>query len=120
MIRMFVDLRGKQVARVLIQGHGGGVTGSDLVCAGVSAVAQTALQGLLHYAGGTIRWRRKKGELSIEVRHECGDAFEDKSPQQVILRTLVMGVRSIASEHPDRVVVCAGEDGDRGSPHGGR
>jgi hypothetical protein len=117
---MFVDLKGEQVARVLIQGHGGGTSGSDLVCAAVSAVAQTALQGLLHYAGGTIRWQRKKGEISIHVRPECEDAFEHTSATKVILRTLVMGVRSIAGEHPDRVAVYAGEDGGRGSPHGGR
>ncbi|MFW6182048.1 MAG: ribosomal-processing cysteine protease Prp [Spirochaetota bacterium] len=148
---MHVHQREGRIQRVLIRGHGGGMSGSDLVCAAVSAVAQTTLRGLLHYAGGDVRWRHRKGELRIELdapaqdpgpgpsgtRAACGhpvgirstgagppagsadnppagtpdgplpggDLTHGPDPREVLLRTLVMGVQSIAREYPDRVRV---------------
>jgi len=123
-IRVLVHQSGGGIQRVQIRGHGGGVSGSDLVCAAVSAIAQTVLQGLLHYAGEGVRWRRRKGDLLIELKPSpeatgagrSGERPADPPPAgappaacpdplQVLLRTLVMGVQSIAREHPDRVLV---------------
>jgi hypothetical protein len=118
-IRVLVHQSGGHIQRVHIRGHGSGVSGSDLVCAAVSAIAQTVLQGLLHHAGGEVRWRRRKGDLRIELPPSLEATGTGRSgerpadppppggpdPRQVLLRTLVMGVQSIAREHPDRVLV---------------
>jgi uncharacterized protein YsxB (DUF464 family) len=89
----------ERIRGVKISGHGGAARGNDLVCAAVSAVAETALAGLLHYGGDLVSWRLDEGFLSIRTP-ETGN---EREPLNVIMTTLAIGMREIAREHPERV-----------------
>ena len=108
MIRVEVESSKGFIRRVHVDGHGGGKKGRDIVCAAVSAVAQTALQGLLSFAPGTIGWTRESGSLDISVR-DCEDG-KTRNIVQVILATMSMGLERIAGEHPEKVKYLSVDD----------
>jgi uncharacterized protein YsxB (DUF464 family) len=103
MIRVRIYASGEHIRSVEVSGHGGGARGTDVVCSAVSAVAQTALAGLLHYGGEGVRWRLEDGFLSMHMGEPVGG--EEHSPLSVIMNTLAIGLREIAREHPDRVSI---------------
>lgn len=74
--------------------------GSDIVCAGVSAVSQTALLGLLKYSpkGVTYHIDEKSGFLEVHVE-ECSEA------SQIILHTMELGLKEIAQTYHTYVVL---------------
>lgn len=101
MIRIAVTVKKGNIRRVEVSGHGGGKKGSDIVCAAVSAVTQTALLGLLHYGEKCVTYSTHDGALSIET----SDAEDDlkRNSFSVILTTMILGLQAIEKEHPDRV-----------------
>jgi uncharacterized protein YsxB (DUF464 family) len=90
-----------EVEEVKISGHGGGKVGEDILCSAVSAIGQTALSGLLHYANRNIAWRSEKGELYIEVKR--GTERDERSVINVILTTMLLGLKGIAQQYPQRI-----------------
>lgn len=80
-------------------GHSGySEEGSDIVCAAVSALAQTALLGLMKYAPGQVEYQVDDGLLSVDI---SGD-----SPQgQVILETMVLGFEQIVQQYGQYVIL---------------
>jgi uncharacterized protein YsxB (DUF464 family) len=94
----------EKIRGVKLSGHGGAARGNDLVCAAVSAVAETALAGLLHYGGDRVSWNLDEGLLSIRILEPPEDD-EEHEPLNVIMNTLAIGMREIAREHPERVRV---------------
>ena len=72
--------------------------GSDIVCAGVSAITQTCLLGLLHYHEDRTVYEVKNGFLSVHV--EKVDRIAD-----VFLETMVMGLEEIARQYGSYVVL---------------
>ena len=97
MIDIQVRTHTQKVRGVLVTGHGGGRTGSDIVCAAVSAVAETALAGMLHYDNEGIDWEMREGFISIQMRDSADETLD------TILTTLIIGLRQIAKEHPERI-----------------
>ena len=81
----------KRIRVLSLSGHSGyAESGKDVVCSAVSAVAQTALMGLMHYYKD-ISYERdeKKGYLSFSV--------PQGEEAQVIVETAVIGIKDIAS-----------------------
>lgn len=77
-------------------GHSGyAEAGSDIVCAAVSALCQTAEMGLRKIAKVDVSTRmdEDKGFLELTVPHPDHDS-------QVILSTLEEGIKDIASQYP--------------------
>lgn len=73
--------------------------GSDIVCAAVSALSQTALLGLMQYlAENAVPYEMKDGFLSIRVNEPC-------ETSQVILKTLVLGLQQIVQQYPQYVAL---------------
>lgn len=70
--------------------------GRDVVCASVSAVAQTTLLGLSLY--GNVSYEMNSGLLIVRV-HVMNDYCK------AILDTMEKGVRQIAWQYPDYVEV---------------
>ncbi len=108
MIRIKVESNGGTIRRVRVDGHGGGKKGNDIACAAVSAVTQTALQGLLDYAPGFIRWTMESGRLDISVIES--DAIEVNTAVHIILTTMNRGLKRIADEYPDRISYLSVDD----------
>ena len=84
----------KKIRRLTLSGHSGYADrGEDVVCAAVSAIAQTALMGLQSYCG-RIEYERddKKGYLTFVVPQG-----KEESVAQGIVETAVIGLKDIAS-----------------------
>jgi uncharacterized protein YsxB (DUF464 family) len=88
--------------------------GSDIVCAGVSAVAQTAVLGLRQVAGIPVQVDEGPGKLDCTVLEftqsgaqpnpgETAEAVRQKA--QAILEAMVVGLRDIEKDYPKHVRV---------------
>ncbi|NLB17383.1 MAG: ribosomal-processing cysteine protease Prp [Syntrophomonadaceae bacterium] len=73
--------------------------GKDIVCAGVSALVQTALVGLLNYLEQKPIYEREAGFLSCYLAEGLND--EDAFKVQIILGTMEMGLREIEYKYKD-------------------
>ncbi len=103
MIKVQIDISKDEILGISITGHGGGRKGSDIVCAAVSAAAETALAGLLHYGRDKVEWVMEEGILTIRLK-KCTDK-EQHLPLKVILKTLSIGLYQMEKEYPDRLMI---------------
>lgn len=93
--------RGRQFSGFVISGHAEySEAGSDIVCAAVSALSQTALLGLLHYIPQNVIYHMEEenGFLTVRVEKCC-------EVSQVIFHTMVLGLEQIAQQYPSYVVL---------------
>ena len=72
--------------------------GSDIVCAAVSALSQTALLGLIQYASQDVPYEVNDGFLSVQVPKPC-------EASQIILGTMVAGLEQIVRQYGEYVVL---------------
>ncbi len=72
----------------------------DIVCAAVSAVAQTAVEGLKRYLPERIYVKKGKGMLHVEIMKE--EAAKESS---IILETMLLGLKRIEENYPECVRV---------------
>ncbi|WP_301859769.1 ribosomal-processing cysteine protease Prp [uncultured Megasphaera sp.] len=92
------DLKG-QPCGFTMEGHAGyAEEGSDIVCAAVSALAQTALLGLLHYVPQDVSYEMDEGFLSVHIRNSGAE-------QTVILQTMKLGLDQIAAQYREYMVL---------------
>ncbi|MGE5405114.1 MAG: ribosomal-processing cysteine protease Prp [Candidatus Saccharibacteria bacterium] len=73
--------------------------GQDIVCAGISAITQTALVGLLNYMENKPVYKRKNGILACSMKPKTGP--EDMAKAQIILGTMEMGLRDIEHHYKE-------------------
>jgi uncharacterized protein YsxB (DUF464 family) len=88
-----------------IEGHAGMAPhGEDVVCAGVSAVAQTALLGLEAYLPGGFAWNL---EADGRIRCFLVDRLspEDRRVSEIILGTLRLGLEAIENSYGEYVKI---------------
>lgn len=71
-------------------------SGSDIVCAAVSSLSQTALLGLEYYAKDQVSYRHESGHLTVQLKHPTAET-------DVILRTMVLGLHEIARQYSSYV-----------------
>ena len=71
----------------------------DIVCAGVSALTQTAYLGITELAGADVDFHQGDGVLRLKL----GQALTNKQREQaeLILGTMVAGLRSIEENYSD-------------------
>lgn len=74
--------------------------GSDIVCAGVSALTQTCVNALRELAGIAPSVIVGKGHMSVSVGAELSDPVI-----QTIMKTMMIGIRAIAEQYPANVSV---------------
>lgn len=72
--------------------------GSDIVCAAVSALSQTALLGLMEYASKDVPYEVNEGFLSVTVP-KPSDASE------IILGTMARGLQEMVRQYGEYVVL---------------
>lgn len=95
------DAEGK-ICEFRSRGHTGyAEEGRDLVCAGVSAIVQTAVLGLEEYLKLKPKVEQEKGYLSCQLER---DIFLNREID-AILETMVLGLRAIEREHPEYLKV---------------
>ena len=93
--------RDGRISAFSVHGHSGTAPkGRDIVCAGVSALAQTALLGLGRHLHRDVDYQiEPSGDLQLKLREAPDDLSE------AILRTMRLGLAEIAKAYPDAVRV---------------
>lgn len=88
----------QHIVQFQVSGHSGSAPhGKDIICAGVSALTQSALLGLTQYLKRTIHWQAADGLLSMELCN-LPDAQTN-----AILETMLLGLQEIVKLEPDVV-----------------
>lgn len=92
------------ISRFEVSGHAGyDVPGKDIVCAAVSAVVQTAVIGLTDVIGLKVEYRQKNGNARCIIPK--GLSVEQREKADIVLRTMVYGLKSIQSGYSEHISV---------------
>ena len=96
---------GKIVA-VDCEGHSGyGVENTDILCAAISSVTQTALLGLLQVAGIPVKYKihDKDAKLSMSLPEVLEP--QDRLNADMILETMMCGLRDLYESYSDFIEI---------------
>lgn len=98
MISIRFEKDADRIVALTVKGHSGyAEAGKDIVCAAVSAVAQTALLGIADISKNVrSEIREKSGFLRFVAPKESG---ERELRQQAILRAAELGLRDICASY---------------------
>ena len=75
-----------------------GAYGEDIVCAGISAIAETALLGITDVLKLDAAWTREEGDLRCELSRET--AGEDLAKAAIVFNTMIAGLTSLQQAYP--------------------
>ena len=82
-----------------LTGHAdAGAYGEDIACAGISAIAQTALLGITDVLKLDAAWTREEGDLRCELSRET--AGEDMEKAAIVFNTMIAGLTSLQQAYP--------------------
>ena len=96
-IEIFKNRDGK-ISGYEVTGHSGTANrGEDIVCAGVSALAQSALWGIGEYLHREVDYEVASGKLSMRLRGASDDLTE------AVLQPMLYGMREIEKLSPKAV-----------------
>ncbi|MGE5544797.1 MAG: ribosomal-processing cysteine protease Prp [Bacillota bacterium] len=102
-VELYKDDR-NMVKSFRVEGHTGYADkGQDIICAGISAITQTALMGLLHYLEKKPVYKKEGGLLTCKLEQDLGD--DDRLKAQSILGTMEIGLREIESQYKDFIQI---------------
>lgn len=88
------------LVRLNIRGHSGySSSGSDIVCAAVSALAQTFAGGVESVLSGSVNGRLEKGECNLRVSVSAAKS----EMLSELLKVFRFGFRKIAKAYPEHV-----------------
>ncbi|HAI21270.1 MAG TPA: ribosomal-processing cysteine protease Prp [Clostridiales bacterium UBA8153] len=101
MVTVVVERDGEgRILGFSMSGHAGfAEAGRDIICAAVSAVAQTAVLGLRRFGGKGMSCVIEPGRLSCR----WSVPMRKLEPAWYIVETMLLGLGDIAKEHPDHV-----------------
>ena len=99
MVRVTVfEERGTPVGFELTGHADAGAYGEDIVCAGITAITETALLGITDVLKLDAAWTRQEGHLRCELNRET--APEDREKAAVVFDTMVAGLSSLKEAYP--------------------
>ncbi len=109
----FAETSGEQTnwSGFLLDGHADlDEAGRDILCAAVSALAQTVLMGLTEVVKLPTKWDRDEGYLSVRLDPgSVGDAGAN-----VLLETVYLALEDLAKQYPDRLGIRISYSNGRG------
>lgn len=95
----------KRISGFRVTGHSGTAErGRDIVCAGVSSLAQTALLGIEKHLCREVDCSVARGKLSMRLRGAPDELTE------AILKTMLLGLREIEKISPEAVRIQEGQE----------
>ncbi|WP_061214382.1 ribosomal-processing cysteine protease Prp [Syntrophomonas wolfei] len=104
MLALTINYKNNKIISFKIEGHAGfAPEGEDIYCAGVSAVAQTALLGLIKQLTVEPKYKMEKGFLECELPPSLNE--EELEKAQIILSTMEAGLLSMQEAYPGRIRV---------------
>lgn len=89
------------------RGHAHGKHGTDIVCAAVSAITQTAVLGLMHHLHLKPAVAQSPGYLECVLQTEfaAADRVPTDTAAEGVLETMVLGLAEVARQYPEQVRV---------------
>lgn len=70
--------------------------GQDIVCAGVSAIVQTAILGIEHYTYAVVK--KKEGYVKVHITH-------DDHTSDAIVKTMLLGLEELEYKYPNHIKI---------------
>ena len=99
LVEIFTNADG-MIAGYRVTGHSGTAKhGQDIVCAGVSALTQSALLGIMEHLHRTVDYDIASGNLEMRLIESPNDCTE------AILRTMYMGLAEIEKISPKGIQI---------------
>lgn len=101
MTKIKVVTRNKHFFSIEVDGHTGySESGSDIVCAAISSIVQTALLGLLQVAGVNVEYTRRDDDafLSYKLPELSGDR---QIKAWAIADTMLLGLQDLYEQFSD-------------------
>lgn len=88
----------QQIVKYVVEGHSEfAKRGKDIVCAAVSAVAQTAALGLVRIAGIQVGYEIGEAYFECVLPEDIGEEARKKA--DVILETMVLGIKEFDEQY---------------------
>lgn len=104
MIEITISYRDDNIISFIVKGHADyGPEGEDVCCAGVSAVTQTALAGLLKHLNAEPYYNIEKGWLECKLPPSIGEKDQEKA--QIILSSMEAGLLLMQEVYADFIKV---------------
>lgn len=104
MIQITITCTGDFIRKIEVHGHAGyAVEGQDIYCAGVSAITQTALLGLIQHLDNEPVYKIEKGFLTCSLPEKLTE--NEMSSAQIILSTMEAGLMSLQDAYPAYIKV---------------
>ncbi|NLT20289.1 MAG: ribosomal-processing cysteine protease Prp [Syntrophomonadaceae bacterium] len=104
MIKVTITWQGDFIKQFAVKGHAGfAEAGEDIYCAGVSAITQTALLGLLEHLSDKPDYKLENGFLTVTLPADLSPNDQEKA--QIILSTMEKGLLSIEQGYADYLKV---------------
>lgn len=99
MVTVTVYTREGRTAGFALKGHADcGEYGSDIVCAAISAIAQTAILGITDVVKSQAGIVRKSGNCSCILKDSATE--EERSKAAIVFDTMVRGLESVRESDP--------------------
>jgi len=105
-IRLQVAKDSGHIVRFSVDGHAGyGTYGHDIVCAAVSALVISSINGLALHAGIEPKCNQKEGHIDCHVN--SNESWDNLKWAVVdgILKTMVSGLESIKDQYPGSISI---------------
>lgn len=96
MVKVTIIRHDTRILSVELKGHAGyAKQGKDIVCSAISAIASTALLGLIKVSSHSVKYTRndESGYLKFEV--PTPQSSEEGAKQDAITETMVLGLRDL-------------------------
>ncbi len=95
-----VHYSGQHIVGFTAKGHSGyAESGEDIVCAAISALTQTAYLGITEFVSEKVDFSMKDGALRLYLPE--GLEPEKREKAELILGTMVLGLRSVEENYSD-------------------
>ncbi|WP_333860072.1 ribosomal-processing cysteine protease Prp [Clostridium sp.] len=103
MIEAVFNRKCDNLVSVIVKGHAESVDeGYDMVCSAVSAISQSILIGITEVLNLNIKYSLEDGFLSFSLN---GMEENDVSKCQVLMKTMLLGLKSIEINFGEYIVV---------------
>lgn len=104
MVEVTIQYHEEDIVSFKVSGHAGyGPSGTDIYCAGVAAIAQTALLGLLKHLPHPPGYEIRDGFMECILPASMESPEREKA--QVILTSMEAGLLAMENEYPGYVKV---------------
>ena len=104
MVKVEIKRRQGRITSFTVKGHSKWAeTGKDIVCAGVSALVQSAAYGIVKYLGIKAQIKMDDGFLKLTLPEELSTELRGKA--DAILETMTIGLYEIQGDFPNHLIV---------------